>query len=135
MVTGYGILDGVLLRANYIQFDVLALLTKESEGIVGDVATLALEVLAYEEDLVVCLRLRANQLSVNVVPSYGVYKACVYTLLYEPFTQPMAHGEETGAVVLDIVTLRLRSIPPLLEDQVSNPLSYFSQAIAKGLYP
>ena len=29
MVTGYGILDGVLLRANYIQFDVLALLTEE----------------------------------------------------------------------------------------------------------
>ena len=68
VVTGYGILDGVLLRPDDIQFDVLALLTKESEGIVGDVATLALEVLANEEDLVVCLRLRANQLSVNVVP-------------------------------------------------------------------
>ena len=44
----------------------------------------------------------------TLYPPYGVYKACVYTLLYEPFTQPMAHGEETGAVVLDIVTLRSR---------------------------
>lgn len=68
MITGYGILDGVLLRADDIQFDVLALLTEESEGIVGDVATLALEILANEENLVVRLRLRANQLSVNVVP-------------------------------------------------------------------
>lgn len=68
VVTGYGILDGVLLRADDIQFDVLALLTEELEGIIGDIATLALEVLAHEEDFVVCLRLRANQLSVNVVP-------------------------------------------------------------------
>ena len=68
MITGYGILDGVLLRADDIQFDVLALLTEEFEGIVGDVATLALEILANEENLVVRLRLRANQLSVNVVP-------------------------------------------------------------------
>ena len=68
VVTGYGILDGVLLRADDKQFDVLALLTEEFESIVGDVATLALEVLANEEDLVVCLRLRANQLSVNVIP-------------------------------------------------------------------
>lgn len=68
VVTGYWILNGVLLRADDIQFDVLALLTEESEGIVGDVATLALEILANEENLVVRLRLRANQLSVNVVP-------------------------------------------------------------------
>ena len=60
VITGYGILDGVLLRADDIQFDVLALLTEEFEGIVGDVATLALEVFANEEDLVVRLRLWAN---------------------------------------------------------------------------
>lgn len=60
MITGYGILDGVFLRADDIQFDVLALLTEEFEGIVGDVATLALEVFANEEDLVVRLRLWAN---------------------------------------------------------------------------
>ena len=60
VITGYGILDGVLLRADDKQFDVLALLTEEFEGIVGDVATLALEVFANEEDLVVRLRLWAN---------------------------------------------------------------------------
>ncbi len=54
VVTGYGILDGVLLRADDIQFDVLALLTEELEGIIGDVATLALEVLA-NEDLIYSL--------------------------------------------------------------------------------
>ena len=60
VVTGYGVLNGVLLRADDIQFDVLALLTEEFEGIVGDVGTLALEVFANEEDLVVRLRLWAN---------------------------------------------------------------------------
>ena len=57
VVTGYGILNGVLLRADDIQFDVLALLTEELEGIIGDIATLALEVLAHEEDFVVRLPL------------------------------------------------------------------------------
>ncbi len=57
VVTGYGILYGVLLRADDIQFDVLALLTEELEGIIGDIATLALEVLAHEEDFVVRLPL------------------------------------------------------------------------------
>ena len=74
VITGYGILDGVLLGSDDIQFDVLALLTKESEDIVGDVATLALEVLTNKENLFVRLRLRANQLSVNVVPLQAVRK-------------------------------------------------------------
>lgn len=38
-----------------------------------------------------------------------MYEVCINALLYEPFTQPVTHGEEAGAVVLDIVTLRLRS--------------------------
>ena len=37
-----------------------------------------------------------------------MYEVCINALLYEPFTQPVTHGEEAGAVVLDIVTLRSR---------------------------
>lgn len=65
VVTGNWILNGIFFRADDIQFDIFSLLPKELEGIVSDVSTLALEILANEKNLIVRLWLRVNQLSVN----------------------------------------------------------------------